>query len=90
MEREFQQYRLASIEAQNVTRTHLEAQFKDGIGGPEEVEKAIDILITTRPTCTPWRHSELERAGSLHGTRLAALEFYWAHRPRRPSGSDPK
>ena len=88
MDREFQQYRFAQIEAQNITRAQLEAQFKNGIGGLEEVEKTIEQLITTEPTCTPWRQSEVERAGSRDGTRLAALEFYWAHRRRRPSSSD--
>ena len=47
MNREFQQYRFARIEAQNITRARLEAQFKDGIGGLEEVEKAIEQLIMT-------------------------------------------
>ena len=62
MNREFQQYRFAWIEAQNITRARLKAQFKDGIGGLEEVEKAIEQLIMTEPTCTPWRKSEVERA----------------------------
>ena len=88
MNREFQQYRFAQIEAQNITRARLEAQFKDGIGGLEEIEKAIEHLIMTESTCTPWRQSEVERAGSRDGTRTAALEFYWAHRRRRPSGSE--
>lgn len=88
MNREFQQYRFARLEAQNITRSRLEAQFKDGIGGLEEVEKAIEQLITTESTCTPWRNSEVEQAGSRDGTRMAALEFYWAHRRRRPSGSE--
>jgi hypothetical protein len=87
MNREFQQYRFARIEAQNTTRARLETQFKDAIGGLEEVEKAIEQLITTEPTCTPWRQSEVEKAGSRDGTRMAALEFYWARR-RRPSSSE--
>ena len=82
MDREFQQYRFARIEAQNITRAQLKAQFKDGIGGIELVEKAIEQLITTGPACTPWRQSQVEQAGSRDGTRLAALEFYWAHRHR--------
>jgi hypothetical protein len=82
MNREFQQYRFARIEAQNITKARLEGQFKDGIGGLEGVEKAIEQLITREPTCTPWRKSEVERAGSRDGTRMAALEFYWAHRRR--------
>ena len=77
MDREFQEYRFARIEAQNITRAQLEAQFK---GGLEEIEKAIEQLIVTEPTCTPWRQSEAERVGSRDGMRLAALEFYWAHR----------
>ena len=87
MEREFQQYRYARIEAQNITRARLEAQFKDGIGSLEVVEKTIEKLITTGPRCTPWRQSELEQAGSRDGTRIAALEFYWSHRRRRQSSS---
>jgi hypothetical protein len=77
MNREFQKYRFARIEAQNITRARLEAQFKDGIG---DFEEAIARLVTTEPPCTPWRDSELERAGCRDGTRIAALEFYWAHR----------
>jgi len=53
MNRELQQYRFARIEAQNITRARLEAQFKEGIGGLEEVEKAIEQLLMTEPTCTP-------------------------------------
>src|ERR1019366_10025485 len=85
MNREFQQYRFARIEAQNITRTQLEAQFKKGISGLEEIEKAIEQLIMTEPACTPWRTSEVERAASRDGMRMAALEFYWAHRRRRQS-----
>ena len=85
MNRGFQQYRFARIEAQNITRAQLEAQFKNGIGGLEEIEKAIEQLITTEPACTPWRTSKVERAASCDGTRMAALEFYWAHRRRRQS-----
>jgi len=85
MNREFQQYRFARIEAQNITRVWLEAQLKGRIGRLEEIEKAIEQLVITEPTCTPWRQSELEQAGARDGTRLAALEFYWAHRRRRES-----
>ena len=88
MNREFQQYRFARIEAQNITRARLKAQFNDEIGGLEEVEKAIDQLIMTEPTCTPWRQSEVEQAGSCDGTRMAALEFYWVCRRRRPPSSE--
>ena len=87
MSRELQQYRFARIEAQNITRVRLEAQFKDGIGGLDEVDEAIKQLIMTEPTCTPWRQSEVERAGSRDGTRMAALEFYWTHRRRCPPNS---
>ena len=82
MNREFQQYRFARIEAQNITRAQLEAQFKDGISGLDVLEEAIEQLIMTGPTCTPWRTSEVERAASRDGTRMAALEFYWTHRHR--------
>lgn len=88
MNREFQQYRFARIEAHNITRAKLEAQFKNGIGGLEEVEKAIEQLIMTELTCTPWRESEVERAGSRDGTRIAALEFHWTYRRGRPSSSE--
>jgi len=53
MNREFQQYRFARIEARNITRARLEAQFKDGIGGLEEIEKAIEQLIMTEPRVLP-------------------------------------
>ena len=88
MNHEFQQYRFARIEAQNITRAQLEAQFKGGIGSPKELEKAIEGLLTMEPTCTPWRKSEFEQVGSREGTRMAALEFYWAHRHRGPSNSE--
>ena len=88
MTREFQQYRFARVEAHSITRAQLKAQFKDGIADHEEVEKAIEQLITTEPTCTPWRQSEVERAGSRDGTRMAALEFYWVYRRRPPSNSE--
>ena len=85
MNREFQQYRFARIEAQNITRARLEAQFRDGITDPEQLEKAMEQQLTMEPTCTPWRKSEAERAGCREGMRMAALEFYWAHRHRRLS-----
>ncbi len=102
MNQEFQQYRFARIEAQNITRARLEAQFRDGITDLEQLEKAIEQQLTMEQTCAPWRKSEAERAGCREGTRMAALEFYWAHRrdlavlscegtstrfPARPSGS---
>ena len=88
MNREFQQYRFARIEAKNITRARLEAQFKNEIGSLEDVEKAIEQLIMTEATCTPWRQSEVEQVGSRDGTRMAALEFYWVHRHRRPFSSE--
>lgn len=80
MNREFQQYRFARIEARNITRGRLEAQFRDGFGNLEEIEKAIEQLITTEPTCTPWRTSEIEQLGALAGLLpvlpvLAGLPF---------------
>ena len=85
MNREFQRYRFARIEAQNITRARLEAQFKGANAGVEEVEEAIEQIIMTEPACTPWRTSEVERAASRDGTRMAALEFYWTHRHRGQS-----
>lgn len=82
MNHEFQQYRFARIEAQNITRAQLEAQFKDGITDPDGFEKVIERLLTMEPTCTPWRKSEVEQTGCREGMRMAALEFYWAHRHR--------
>ncbi len=80
MNEEFQQYRFARIEGQNVTLARLEAQFKNGITDIEELEKAIEQQLTMEPTCTPWRKSEVEQTGCREGMRMAALEFYWAHR----------
>lgn len=87
MNQEFQQYRFARIEALNITRARLEAQFRDGITDFEELEKAVEQLLTIEPTCTPWRTSEVEQTGCREGMRMAALEFYWAHRHRGPSGA---
>jgi len=80
MNHEFQQYRFARIEAQNITRSRLEAQFRDGIHDLQDLEKAVEEQLATEPTCAPWRTSEVEQAGCREGMRLAALEFYWAHR----------
>ncbi len=80
MNHEFQQYRFARIEGQNITRARLEAHFRDGITDFEELERAIEKQLTTKPTCTPWRTSEAEQTGCREGMRMAALEFYWAHR----------
>jgi hypothetical protein len=88
MNHQFQQYRFARIEGQNITRARLEAQFKDGITGLEELEKAIEQQLTMEPTCTPWRASEVEQTGCGEGMRMAALEFYWEHRHRRLCSSE--
>lgn len=85
MNEEFRDYRFARIEAENITRARLEAKFKDGISRRAELEKVIEQLLATEATCTPWRKSELEQAGSRDGTRMAALEFYWTHRRRLPA-----
>lgn len=77
MNQQFREYRFARIEAENITRARLEEQFKDGIGDLRKLERTIEQLITNEATCTPWRKSELEQAGSRDGTRMAALEFYW-------------
>lgn len=90
MDEQFQAYRFARVEAQNITRARLEAQFKDGISGPDELERAIEQLLATEVTYTPWRKSELEQAGSRDGTRMAALEFYWAHRRRLLTAVEPQ
>lgn len=88
MNQELQQYRFARIEAQNITRARLEAQFRDGIINLEELEQAIERQLTTEPTCTPWRKSEVEQDGCREGMRIAALEFYWTHRHRRLSDAE--
>jgi len=80
MNQEFQQYRFARIEGQNITRARLEGQFRDAVPDLEELEKAIEQQLTMEPTCMPWRRSELEQTGCREGMRMAALEFYWAHR----------
>jgi len=90
MNQQFQQYRFARIEAENITRARLEAQFKDGIGDLRELERTIEQLITNEATCTPWRKSELEQAGSRDGTRMAALEFYWTHCRRLLTAVEPQ
>ena len=87
MNQEFQQYRFARIEAQNITRARLETQFRDGIADLGELEKAVEQQLTSESTCTPWRKSEVEQTGCREGMRMAALEFYWAHRHQGPSGA---
>jgi hypothetical protein len=85
MNHELQQYRFARIEALNITRAWLEARFKGGTGGLEEIEKAIEQILIAEPTCTPWRTSNVDRAASREGARMAALEFYRARRLRGSS-----
>ena len=80
MPRTFQLYRFALIEAKNITRTRLEAEFKDGIASAHMLENAIERELTAERTCTPWRITDAEQQGSRDGTRMAALEFYWEHR----------
>lgn len=82
MNSEFQQYRFARIEAENIARARLEAQFKDGITIIDELENAIAQLLAAEPNiCVPWRRSKMERIGAYDGIRLAALEFFWSRRP---------
>lgn len=88
MEGEFQQYRFARIEAQNITKARLETQFKNTVTEIEALERTIQRLLTTELSSTPWRNSEIENAGSRNGTRMAALEFYWTHRHRLPRASE--
>jgi hypothetical protein len=80
MSRTFQLYRFAWIEAKNITRARLEAEFRDGIASAQALESAIERQLTTERTCTPWRVTDAEQRGSLEGIRMAALEFYWEHR----------
>ena len=82
MNHEFQQYRFARIEAENITRARLEAQFKNGVtDNVDELENAITQLLAAEPrACVPWRRSEIEHSGCRDGIRLAALEFFWSRR----------
>ena len=92
MNAEFQRYRFAKIEGQNVTRARLEAQFKNRITDLDELENAIAKQLTAEPTnCAPWRETEMEQTGCREGIRMAALEFYWSHRQelRRASRNNP-
>ena len=88
MEGEFQRYRFARIEAQNITKARLETQFKNTVTEIEALERTIQRLLTSEVSSTPWRNSEIENAGSRDGTRMAALEFYWTHRRRLPRASE--
>lgn len=87
MNDELRQYRFARIEAHEITRARLEAQFRDGFTDSEGLERVIEQQLATEPTCTPWRLSDAEQAGSRDGMRLAALEFYWENR-RQCTSSD--
>lgn len=81
MQQEFQQYRFARIEGHNITRGRLEAQFTGRIAELDEIEKAVAQQLATKPErCAPWRTSEIEQTGYSDGVRMAALEFFWAHR----------
>jgi hypothetical protein len=80
MSSKFQLYRFAWIEAKNITRARLEAEFRDGMATAHALEEAIERQLTTQQSCTPWRVTDAEKRGSLEGMRMAALEFYWEHR----------
>jgi hypothetical protein len=81
MNAEFQQYRFARIEGQNIARERLEAQFKNGIVSLDELETAIGQQLEAASTSiAPWRKSDIEKAGYRDGMRMAALEFFWSHR----------
>ncbi len=80
MSDKFQMYRFALIEARNITRARLEAEFRHGIASPGAFENAIERQLATEQSCTPWRVIDAEQRGSFDGMRMAALEFYWEHR----------
>ena len=80
MNREFQQYRFAWIEGNNIARARLESQFKDKPGDFEELERAIERELTEPTNWVPWRTSDVEQMGCRDGARMAALEFFWARR----------
>jgi hypothetical protein len=75
MNREFQQYRFARIEAQNVARARLESQFMSGTIDFEKLERAIERELAEPTLSAPWRRSEIEQMGCRDGARMAALEF---------------
>jgi len=80
MKREFKQYRFAWIEANNIARARLESQFKDKLDDFAKLERAIERELAEATKGVPWRKSEVEQRGSRDGARMAALEFFWAHR----------
>jgi hypothetical protein len=80
MNREFQQYRFAWIEAHNIAGARLESQFKDKPDDFMKLEKAIERELAEPTNCVAWRTSQVEQIGCRDGARMAALEFFWAHR----------
>ena len=80
MNREFQQYRFALIEARNIARARLESQLNGEIVDVQKVERAIEQELAEPTNYAPWRRSEVEQIGCRDGARMAALEFFWAHR----------
>ena len=76
----FQMYRFALIEARNITKARLEAEFRHGIASPRAFENAIERQLAIGQSCTPWHITDAEQRGSLDGMRMAALESYWEHR----------
>ena len=75
MNRDFQQYRFALIEARNISRARLESQFKGEITDFEKLESAIEQELLEPTKCARWRKSEIEQMGCRDGARMAALEF---------------
>jgi len=89
--KEFEQYRLARIEAHEITRAALEAQFASGALGLSQLDAVIEqYLNTDAKGVAPWRTSEHERVGCREGVQVAALEFYWKHRKNFFSGAGPE
>jgi hypothetical protein len=80
MDRQYQQYRFARIEAHSRTRHQLQSLFANGVTDVHELETAVETQLNSPANCTPWRTSEIEKTGSSDGRRLAALEFFWTHR----------
>jgi hypothetical protein len=81
MQTEFQQYRFSLIEARNITRTRLEAQFNGQLADTDDIERAVAQRLAMEPSnCAPWHLSEIERTGCRDGIRMASLEFYWEQR----------
>ena len=86
MNKKFQEFRFARLEAMKITRFQLEQRLKDGIQSFAELETAIDEQLKADPVKqVPWRQSEAERVACAEGIRLAALEFFWEHRNEIPA-----